>query len=65
MSSENNLQFMEIYKLEFIEQLFHKPRVSKGSGAPFGGVFRGNAPESLSAESEILLGAAAPPEKRI
>jgi len=33
--------------------------------APFGRVLRGSAPESLVATSEILLGAAAPPKKRI
>ena len=31
-----------------------KPRVSKGDSVPFGGVFRGNAPKSLSADSEML-----------
>ena len=34
---------MEIYKLEFIEQLFHKPRVSKGCAHPLVG-FLGATP---------------------
>ena len=34
---------------------FPKSRVSKGDSVPFGGVFRGKATKSPSAEGEILL----------